>query len=335
MTESQAISVVILSWNTRDLTRACLASIYNEPETRRAREVIVVDNNSGDGSQEMIRAEFPQVRLLENSENLLYAYPNNQGAELATGRYLCILNSDTEVRPGALDGLADFLERDPAYGLVGPRLVNPDGSTQKSCSRFPGLLDAVIHSCSLAFFPPFTWWLAYKRMRAFDHEQSRDVPQPMGACYMFRREQYLALGGFNPELSLFFNDVDLCQRVWKSGLRVRYLAELRVLHHQGKSTRKLRRTNLLWGLNSMAYYRRHYGRLGGGAMRLGLLLWRLETLARVRFGRGTKEQRETQWQEAKEYLRRVLAQPGATPGQVEGLNESRESGAGKPNVGRQ
>ncbi|MFN0057783.1 MAG: glycosyltransferase family 2 protein [Planctomycetota bacterium] len=335
MSESQAISIVILSWNTRDLTRACLASIFGEPNTRRVREVIVVDNNSGDGSKEMIRAEFPQVRLLENSENLLYAYPNNQGAELATGRYLCILNSDTEVHPGALDGLADFLERDPAYGLVGPRLVSPDGSTQKCCARFPGLFDAVIHCCSLAFFPPFTWWLAHKRMRFFNHEESRDVPQPMGACFMFRRADYQALGGFDPELSLFFNDVDICRRVWKRGLRIRYLAEFRVLHHQGKSTRKLRRTNLLWGLNSMAYYRRHYGWLGVGAMRFGLFLWRLETLARVRLGRGSKEQRQAQWIEAKEYLRRVLAAPSATSGRVEGLNESRESGAGKTNVGRQ
>ncbi len=279
------LSVVVLSWNTREILRACLTALARD-QPRRPREVIVVDNASADGSAEMVAREHPEVRLLRNAENRLYAEANNQGARAAQGRYLCLLNSDTEVRPGALDRLAGFLETHPAHAACAPRLVNPDGTVQRACRRFPSLLEPLLESTSLGMFPPGSWLSWWNRMGDFDHRHSRDVSQPPGACFMLRSAEYRELGGLDPALSLFFNDVDLCLALQRKGRRIHYLSEAVVMHHQGSSTRAqdARHRNLLWMRNRMSYYRKHHGRLGAAWMRVVLGLWALENRARIRFG---------------------------------------------------
>jgi len=279
------LSVVVLSWNTREILRACLSALERDA-LGAAREVIVVDNGSADGSAQMVARDFPSVRLLCNPENRLYAEANNQGARMATGRYLCLLNSDTEVRPGALARLVQFLEHEPAYAAVAPKLVNPDGSVQRACRRFPTLLEPLLESTTLGAFPPGSWFSWWSTMGDFDHQRSRDVAQPPGACLLMRTAEYLALGGLDPSLSLFFNDVDLCLSLRRRGRRVRYLAEAEVLHHQGSSTRSqaARRRNLLWIRNRTAYYRKNYGRLAGCWLRAILRLWALECRLKIRLG---------------------------------------------------
>lgn len=251
------LSIVILSWNTRELTRACLSSLAVDT-IRYRREIIVVDNASEDGSPDMVAAEFPDVILLRNDENRLYAEGNNQGARYATGHYLCLLNSDTEVRRGALDCMLTFLENNPAHAAVAPKLVNPDGSVQRGCSRFPGLLLPVFTNTVLGRFWPGTVWINRARMSDFDHLQSRDVDQPPASCLMLRRREYLDVGGLDPRLSLYYNDVDLCRKLWRRGRRIRYFVEATVLHHLGASTQQLRPRVLRWR-NRVAYYEIHYG----------------------------------------------------------------------------
>ncbi len=279
------LSVVVLSWNTRELLRACLTALARDQECK-PREIIVVDNASEDGSPDMVAREFPDVRLLCNAENRLYAEGNNQGARAATGRYLCLLNSDTEVRSGALDELAQFLDLHPTYAAVAPKLVNPDGSVQRACSRFPSLLMPLFESTLLGHFPPGSWCLWWSRMGDFGHERSRDVSQPPGACFMMRRDEYLAMGGLDPTLSLFFNDVDLCRGLSRRGRRIRYLVDAEVMHHGGASTQTYdrRNRNLIWIRNRTAYFRKHYGRLGEQWLRAVTGLWGLEFGLRIRLG---------------------------------------------------
>ena len=186
VTPQPEVSVVVLSWNTKDLTLACLRALHAETP-RHSREVIVVDNGSTDGSADAIAAEFPQVTLQRNAENAGFSGGNNQGARLATGRRLCLLNSDTEVRPGALDRLVDFLIENPEYGAVAPKLVNPDGSVQRACMRFPGIGTALVYDTFLSKFPPGKWVDDRYYMRSFDHLTSQDVQQPPGACLMMGR----------------------------------------------------------------------------------------------------------------------------------------------------
>lgn len=252
------LSVVVLSWNTRELTLACLRALAAETP-RHAREVIVVDNGSTDGSADAVAAAFPAVRLLRNADNRLYAAGNNQGVAAARGEFVCTLNSDTEVRPGALDQLVDFLRDHPGHAAVAPRLVDPDGTVQRACQRFPTLLSAL---CFDSWWG--TWWPGSRvqsryLMRDFDHLTARDVPQPPGACLCLRRAEYARRGGLDEGLPLFFNDVDLCRRLWAAGRRVHYLASAEVLHHRGASTRGFDRMLVVWHRDRLAYYRKHYG----------------------------------------------------------------------------
>ena len=257
------LSVVVLSWNTQALTLACLQALAAD-RGRHTREVIVVDNGSSDGSADAIAAAFPDVRLVRNADNRLYAAANNQGAALARGEFVCTLNSDTEVRPGALDLLVDFLRAHPGHAAAAPRLSDPDGSVQRACHRFPTLATALCFDSWWGRWWPGSRVEARYRMHDFDHVHDRDVDQPPGACCVVRMADWRALGGFDETLSLFYNDVDLCKRLWRAGRRIRYVAGAEVMHHRGASTKNLARMLVLWHRNRLAYYRKHYG--AGGAV---------------------------------------------------------------------
>ncbi|MEZ5963039.1 MAG: glycosyltransferase family 2 protein [Planctomycetota bacterium] len=252
------LSVVVLSWNTKDITLACLRALQRDT-ARHEREVLVIDNGSHDGSADAVASEHPWVQLVRNPDNRGYAGGHNQGARMARGTFLCTLNSDTEVAPGALDALVDFLEADPTYGAVAPMLVHPDGSVQRACMRFPGLLTALCYDTWVGKVWPGSWVEARYYMRDFDHLSSRDVAQPPGAVFVIRRQEYLDLGGLDENLFLFFNDVDLCRRLWKMRRRIRYLADVQVVHHGGASTKGYGDFIVVWHRNRLAYYRKHYG----------------------------------------------------------------------------
>jgi hypothetical protein len=250
----------VLSWNTKELLRSCLAALRADSAGELRREIIVVDNASADGSAGMVAAEFPECVLVRNEQNLGYAEGNNTGARAATGEFVCLLNSDTEVRAGALDQVVRFLREHPEYGAVSPKLVNPDGTVQRACMRFPGICVGVVFDNWLARFPPGKWIDDWYYMRDFDHLAARDVDQPPGACFLMRRDEYLREGGLDPALFLYFNDVDLCRRLARRGRKIRYLAGAEVVHHGGASTRKFDRMIVVWHKNRLAYYRKHYGR---------------------------------------------------------------------------
>lgn len=298
------LSVVVLSWNTKELTTRCLQALFAEAP-RHAREVIVVDNGSQDGSADAIAAAFPQVRLLRNPDNRLYAAGNNQGAAVANGEFVCTLNSDTEVRAGALDNLVDFLRAHPGHGAVAPKLVDPDGSVQHACQRFPTWFTAL---CFDSWWG--TWWpgsrvQARYLMRDFDHLASRDVDQPPGACFLMRTAEWRAFGGFDETLSLFYNDVDLCRRLWWKGRRIHYLATAEVMHHRGASTKNFARMLVVWHKNRLAYYRKHYGAVGAMWVRFCVRLRIWEEWWKIgRRNRGDAVRRRAE----REHLQRAAAE---------------------------
>jgi GT2 family glycosyltransferase len=304
------LSVVVLSWNTKDLTLACLAALAAD-RPRHSREVIVVDNGSQDGSADAIAAAFPAVVLERNAENRGYSGGNNQGAHRARGRFLCLLNSDTEVRPGALDALVDWLIAQPDYGMAAPRLVHPDGSVQRACMAFPGPLTALCFDTVWGRFPPGRWIADRYHMRGFDHLHSRDVDQPPGACCVIARDEYLLLGGLDEDLWLFFNDVDLCRRLWNGGRRIRYLAEAEVMHHQGASTKGFAKFVVTWHRNRIAYYRKHHGAWVRPFMRMVVRLRALEESWKI--GRRSRDAGTRQAERAhlREAVREILSSPEA------------------------
>lgn len=309
------LSIVIASWNTRELLRECLRSLrVDAGHSAYRREIIVVDNASEDGSAAMVETEFPDVVLIRNPENRLYSVAYNQGADLARGRYFCLLNSDIEVLPGSLDRLVAFLEEHPEYGAASPRLLNMDGTVQRSCSRFPTLADPLVDSTSLGRIPPGARLIRRRAMADFDHEHSRDVDQPPTACMVVHCGEYRRMGGLDPSLSLYFNDVDFCQRLWARGRRIRYLAEAAVYHHQGASTRELDRSrrNTLWFQDREAYFIKHHGWVGRMWMRGVLYAHVMELGARISLGPQPRAKARVSRRELLELARQCTA-PRALP----------------------
>lgn len=280
------LSVVIVSWNTADMTASCLRALRDDPTSLR-RQVIVVDNASEDGTADRVAREHPEVELVRNAQNLLYAAANNQGAARARGRHLCLLNSDAMVEPGTLDRLVRFLDQSPEYAAASPKLVGRDGAVQRACARFPTLATALVHSTALGLVPPGAWIAARGRMEDFDHQASADVDQPPTSCFVVRKSDYDAIGGFDPRMSLYFNDVDLCYRLWRRGRRIRFLADVAVVHEAGGSTGRARRRerNIVWTRDREAYYTKRYGAVGRVWTRAVLATSTAEIAARILVGR--------------------------------------------------
>jgi GT2 family glycosyltransferase len=280
------LSIVILSWNTRDLLEACLGALYGRPRDLDY-EVVVVDNASEDGSPDMVAKQFPEAVLIRNARNEGYAKGNNIGILRSRGKMILLLNSDTEVREDALEKMVGFLEANPAYGACGAQLIHPDGSIQRACMRFPGVMTALFFDTFLEKLFPKNRFVERYFMRDFDHAASIDVEQPPGACFMFRGEVEERVGLLDEDLFLFYNDVDYCKRILTAGYRIRFLAEARVMHHIGASTSKYRDFSLEWHKNRVRYYRKHFGVRGTAAAKFAAALKAVEEVIRLkRAGRG-------------------------------------------------
>jgi len=255
------LSVVIPSWNTKDYLAACLESLAaaEKPPT----EVIVVENGSADGSAELVAERHPEVHLVRNAVNEGFARGSNQGMRLARGRYVLLLNTDTVLFRDSIAELVRFLDEHPDYAAVAPRLVHADGRTQRTVQEFPNLWTALFFATPLERWFPRSPELERYFMRSWDQESSRDVDQPPAACLLLRKSVLDQVGLFDEELWLFYNDVDLSQRILAAGWKTRYLAEARVVHHVGGSTRKYEDFVSTYAKDRLRYYRKHHGRFGG------------------------------------------------------------------------
>jgi N-acetylglucosaminyl-diphospho-decaprenol L-rhamnosyltransferase len=232
------ISAIIVSWNTRDLLRACLQAVLAGPDGAGPDgiEVIVVDNASTDGTPEMVRREFPQVNLVANPDNRGYTGGNNQGFRLARGEYILVLNSDTVPQPGAIRAMSDFLYQHPQAAMVGPRLLWPDGSTQSSRRRFPTMATGLLESTLVQRL-----WQDNSVIRHYYcHDLPDDTAQPVdwvvGACVMMRKVAIEQVGGFDEDYFMYSEEVDWCFRAKAAGWDVWYTPVAEVTHHHGKSS---------------------------------------------------------------------------------------------------
>ncbi len=244
---SPVLSILIVNWNTKDLLRACLASIQKHPPSVRY-EVIVVDNASSDESAAVVRNEFPRVTLVDLPANTGYARGNNHGFEQARGEYILTLNPDTEFIDDSLDRAIRTLEENPAYGVLGAKQIGLKGEVQRSVRGFPSLPGIFGDVTGLGRLFPRSSLGSY-RLTAFDYTELQDAPQPMGTFLMFRRKGLEQVGDpknpFDEEFPIFFNEVDLLYRLRSRGWPCLYSPEVRILHHGGEST-KLVRKSMIW-----------------------------------------------------------------------------------------
>ena len=224
------LSIIIVNWNTRDLVVRCLHSIIKNPPSFLF-EVIVVDNGSADGSTDTIANLFghnKRVRLVTSLRNLGFAGGCNLGYKHAAGEYILLLNPDTEVRAGTLDGLAHYLDTNADAGIVGPKILNPNGTTQASVRRFPGLWS------SMAVFSGLHRFLSPSRylMTDFDYDKEASVDQVMGAALLTRRKIIETIGFLDEKFWLWYEEVDFCKRVKEAGYEVKFYPKAVIMHHK-------------------------------------------------------------------------------------------------------
>lgn len=228
------LSIVIVSWNTRDLLAACLHTLAAPGGMPAGTEVIVVDNASMDDSVQYVRAEFPWVRCIENATNMGFAAATNRGLALARGEYLLLLNSDTEVRPGALIAMMNYLQRHPGAGIVGADVRNLDGSPQACGGLAPSLLSETISI--LGFDRKVHALVAGRPDPPVGTYRERDWV--LGAALMVRRTAYESVGPLDTGYFFYSEEVDWCTRVRENGWQVGTLIGAHVLHHGGGSSRR-------------------------------------------------------------------------------------------------
>jgi len=267
------VSIIVVNWNVRDLLRECLRSTLEDGGIPPERlELIVVDNDSHDGSADMVRAEFPQLPLIANPHNHGFGSANNQALPLCHGRHVLLLNPDTRVLPGALKALVDHMDATPDAAVMGCRLLNADGSLQRwTGGAYPRLLNVVNHYFFVDRLLPPSW----RPMPLYldrDVAHDIDVDWVSGAVMILRADR---LGGrlFNPDYFMYGEDMELCHRLKTAGGRVVYTPVASIVHYQGESMKQQEADVMLSSLKGPRQFYRH---MRGDR---GVLLYDLVTVA--------------------------------------------------------
>jgi len=250
--ESIDISIVIVNYNVKDLVLACLKSIYAFTNPALRLEIFVVDNDSKDGSKTAIPEAFPHIHFLDNHFNAGFPAANNQAFKLAQGRYIFMLNPDTEVKDDSIGKLYQYLETHAQVAMCSPKLLNSDLSFQQSVWRFPTLTSIFLEMHYLHALN------GKKDYRDQNFQESFSAESVSGAAIFFRRE-LLESVGYLDEKMFWIEDIDFCYRAVKAGNTLMYLPEATVVHHIGQSAKKnynISISNQIW--NKIKFFRKHY-----------------------------------------------------------------------------
>lgn len=229
------LSIIIVSWNTQDLLRKCLSSILDIIGTPQF-EVIVVDNGSSDGSAAMVSAEFPQVILVTNDENLGFAKATNQGGKISRGQYFLLLNSDTEASPLSINTCIEYMNSHSDVAIVGCRLEYPSGEAQNSCFRFPSIRGIIFESIGLSKLFPQSALFNCNRYGEAQWSETREVDCVMGSFMMLRSSALETAEVFDDGYFMYAEEVDLCWRMTKGNWKVLYFPKVSIIHHWGGSS---------------------------------------------------------------------------------------------------
>jgi GT2 family glycosyltransferase len=275
------ISIIIVSWNVRELLRRCLWSVVDsqQPDGNlitdhrpRSTEIIVVDNASADGTVEMVRAEFPNVRLIANAENAGFTRANNQALAIAQGRYLFLLNPDTELRAGALQILYDYAEAHPRAGIIGPQLFYGDGTLQSSRRRFPTLATAFLESTILQQWFPHNRVLTRYYMLDTRDDSTQPVDWINGSAMFVRRDVYEQIGGLDEGFFMYSEELDWCYRAKRAGWDIVYLPSAQITHYEGKSSEQVvAQRDIYFNASKVRFVRKYRGAFSAEILRAFLL----------------------------------------------------------------
>lgn len=254
------LSIIIVSWNVADLLKKCLDSIYKYTQ-EISFEIFVIDNASSDNSVAMIQENFPKIKFIINQENKGFAAANNQGAIQAQGRYILLLNPDTELKEDSLSKVARFMDKQPKCGIAGCHLENPDGAHQDSVRRFPSFWDQFLILLKIHYIFPRLAIFRYYLYANFDYSREQKVEQVMGAFFMIRREMIEQIGLLDEKFFIWFEEVDFCLRAQKAGWLVYYTPATSIIHHFGQSFKQVMTVEKqkIWNKSLRNYFFKHRG----------------------------------------------------------------------------
>ena len=223
------LSIVIISWNAKKHLEKCLESIKNS-NYKCDLEIVVFDNGSKDGSQGMVESMYPDVKLIKSPDNLGFAKANNIAIKETKGRLICLLNSDVEIGKYCFDQLIDIIEDNKKIGIIGPKVLNSDGSLQFSYRDFPNYRNTLLRAFGL--HKP----CIISNMRNIELNGYFNVDVLSGCFWIVRKKAFYQIGGLDEQFYIYGEDLDLCKRMWDYGWYVRYVPSVKIVHHGGASS---------------------------------------------------------------------------------------------------
>ncbi len=274
------LTILIVSWNVADLLALCVDSVFasqlnfgSSPQHPFTAEIIVVDSASADHTVPMLRERYPQIKLLPQTENVGFTRGNNIGLAQSQGRYILLLNPDTEVIGTALTDMIAYMDANPSVGIVGPHTFNSDRvTTQSTRRRFPTLMVGMFES---------TWFQPYAPKSLLNYFYAADQPDTgtfevdwvQGSALMIRREVYEQIGGMDEGFIMYSEELDWCKRTKAAGWKVVYMGDAHIVHHGGKSTEQVKaRSHIYFQQSKLRYFRKHHGMAQAQFLRAVLLL---------------------------------------------------------------
>jgi len=254
------LSIVLVGWNNKAYLDPCLVSLY-ESGLKCSFDVIVVDNGSTDGSQDMLREKYPQVMIIQNDSNVGLGKASNQGIEATKGRYILLLNNDTIVNGASFDEMVDFLEKNPKAGGVGGKLMNPDGTIQAGYNYFSSLHEELLVATRLGEF------IRTGYPAIMDANEIKSVDWMGSACLMIRRSALDDVGLLDEGYFIYGDEADLQYRLKKAGWEIYFLPNATTIHYGGRSMNRWSRRKMVYR-GKLLFYQKHYGFLKTLALRL-------------------------------------------------------------------
>lgn len=254
------LSIIIVNWNTAPFLIRCLHSIY-ETTKKVNFEIFVVDNGSKDNSVEVVRNEFPKVKLIVNEKNKGFPKANNQAIKISQGEYILLLNPDTVVRKNTIDGCVEYLREHSDVGALGVKIYNPNGIINLHCARrFPTLVRLFWETSLLNKIFPKSKYFSSILLNHWDHNDSQEIERISGVFMMVPKRVFDDVGLLDENQFMYAEDTDLCFRIRKYGLKVYYFADYSIIHFGGQSSKQVSIQSLLYLYDSHNYiFKKYYG----------------------------------------------------------------------------
>ena len=268
---SNSVSVIIVSYNVKRYVTHCIETVLCSDYIGE-KEIIVVDNNSFDETSQYLRETFPEIKLIENQKNVGFGKAVNHAAETATGEYLLILNPDTILQENTISTFVNYLKTHSEVGLIGPKIINPDGTLQLTCKRsFPTLSVALPKLLGFSKIFPQTKWAGKYNLTYLDPNKIHSVDAVSGSCIFIRKTLFHEIDGFDEQFFLFGEDLDLCFRMKQKGHEIHYVPSTQILHYKGESVKFAPYDSRSAFYNAMIlFYKKHFSKSQNTLFRLGI-----------------------------------------------------------------